>query len=175
MKRQFQYEDHNRQDRSKKADYQDGFAGPFDPGGSSGPAIRLEDIVHNNAAEKFAAQLRIAAAHFIENTLRSVEHEVAGCRFQFRMSPDQFALANRLSAKVAARRLKQITVEAQERLAMTKRSALRAEFEVATVERRPDGSNTMLQISFKNFLHPVTPIAWDRIYKKIRLNAVNVA
>jgi len=135
----------------------------------------LEDLVHNNAAEKFAAQLRIAAAHFIENTLRSVEHEVAGCRFRFRMSPDQFALANRLPAKAAARRFKQITVEAQERVAMTKRSALRAEFGVATVESRPDGSTTMLQITFKNFLRPVTPIPWDRIYKRIRLNAINVA
>jgi hypothetical protein len=175
MKRQFQHEDHSRQDKAKKADYQDAFGDPFDPGCSYDPTIRLKDIVHRSASQKYCVQLRINIARFIESTLRGAEHEIDGCRFRFRMSPKQFAMANRLSVNAAARRLRQITEEAQERLDMTKRSALRAEFEAATVEGRPAGSNVMLQISFKNFLHTVKPIDWNRIHTKIRLNAVTAA
>jgi hypothetical protein len=169
MKWQLQREDHNRQDKAKKPNYKDALTEPLSAGGSDGVRIRLADIIQGTVRQKVISQWRIEIATFIERYLRGTLHEVGGYRFSFGMSAHKFAIANDIPVHKAAQIFPTIVADAEDRLAMTKNSALKAEFEASRETSGPG-----LQITFKNFLRPIKPIDWGHIYKRFRLNAINV-
>lgn len=168
MKWPLQREDHNRQDKAKKADYRETFSESLGPGGSQDFQIRLEDVVRGTVQKKVMAQWRIEIAAFVERKLRSGSFEFSGYRFRFGMSAQKFALTNNIPPNKALPMYRKISRDAENRLRMTKSSALRAQFELSEKDSGPK-----LQITFKNFLQPTEPIHWDQ-YKRFRLNAVNL-
>ena len=171
MKRQYQHEDHNRQDKAKKATYKDAFADSYDPGGSHGLTIRMADCFNSAGVRKYRTQLRLEAVAFIERSLRATMLQVEGFQFRLHMSVSQFATANKLSPAEAPAVYQRILEEAHKQLMMTKNSALKADFEVAVLDSSPEKMKTALRIPFKLFLQPVKPIPWE-MYKKLRLRVL---
>ncbi len=169
----FQREDHNRQDKTQKAHYRESFSEPHPNGGSYELRIRSFDIFNGSLGKKYAAQVKIEAANFIERHLRSTLVRIGKYEFRFRMSATEFAAVNKLPSANAVRIFNEVRAEALQRLAMTKNSAIRAEFSLAILQREPE-MKTALEICFKNFLQPIKPIEWDKIYKKVRLNPIPV-
>jgi hypothetical protein len=176
MKWQFQHEDHNRQEKAKKPDYQQAFAAPFEPGGTRGNRIVLADMMNfGTVLRKTMAQDKQTAWHVFESKLRSQLLKVDGYSFSFKHDITKFAASNGLSAADAQRLLPKLQKTAEEFLRVT-RGRFNAAQPSGRWETAPDGGKPKVEwyLTFRSFLPTAQPQPWRTFYKRLRLDPRDV-
>lgn len=141
MKKQFLHEDHNRQEKAKKAEYTDRFLDEgdgYDRGGKSRP--KLVSISRST----FQISLSPILAAHKESLLKTLLHQT---KFEFR---------NEIGTIPRLLKNSQITEAVRERSEMTRLSVCRSAWEGETVPH-PKANHSVRLVRFKCFLTPALP------------------